>query len=159
LDSTPRTKALYIIVALYTCFAVSELDRTAPILFWIAFVLYLTMIQAQSRLFAPIRKLGEVFLESKPIQRLGKLSYSTYLVHAPIIQLLVVLLARMHTAYHSVVALVAVTTIPLTLLATYLLHHFVEMPAIAYAKDRFAKSPTKKAKLDGSTTHGLMRDL
>jgi peptidoglycan/LPS O-acetylase OafA/YrhL len=74
---------------------------------------------------------------------LGKISYSTYLIHYPILWLAKALVAcvALHANPFAVgLALFAITT-PVTLCASALLYHFVEKPGIDFGR-RLFKNPT-----------------
>ena len=79
---------------------------------------------------------------SKAAIYLGKRSYSTYLVHAPIIDALVYLcITRFGFGMSPTVLCALIATPVLTLLASVLLFRYVEAPAIAFGKGLFAAKP------------------
>lgn len=97
-----------------------------------AFVLILT-----TRLFAEAR---EVF-SSRPFRFLGRISYSLYLIHFPLIcsvatGLFLVLLP--HLGYAATISLIFVVMVPVVLAAAFLFTRLVDEPSIRLA-DRFAR--------------------
>ena len=73
-------------------------------------------------------------LDGKVALWFGARSYSTYLVHVPIIQGLICLCAVIGFDYALTVAFTAILTPPAVLLASDLLHRLVEKPGIALGR-------------------------
>jgi peptidoglycan/LPS O-acetylase OafA/YrhL len=85
-----------------------------------------------SRILAGVRRL----LLLTPLQSLGKISYPLYLVHWPVIVLLLRLLLHLQPQLTKAMSVGQLTCIglPLTLLIATLLHRFVELPGMALGK-------------------------
>jgi peptidoglycan/LPS O-acetylase OafA/YrhL len=78
----------------------------------------------------------------RSLVRLGEISYSTYLVHWPVIMTIDALLVPLSWNRSIRVGVIAVLTIPSVLLASYLLHRFVELPGIELGKRLTSKKQT-----------------
>jgi len=68
------------------------------------------------------------FLETPLFARLGRISYSTYLIHFPILRLAVALTALWTTSIWGLAALSLFVYVPLTLLVAYAFHVRFELP-------------------------------
>ena len=73
---------------------------------------------------------------------LGKISYSTYLIHYPILWLAKALVACVapHASPFVVALVLFALTTPATLCASALLYHFVEKPGIDFGRRLFKNS-------------------
>ena len=63
-------------------------------------------------------------LSVEPFHYLGRISYSLYLIHSPIILAMAYLLAGMLPMW-----IIAIGSLPLVLIASVLTHHLIEIPA------------------------------
>ena len=114
------------------------LTRSVPVTIW-GFVMALILANADS----PVASKMKSLLNRPSLLFLGKISYSTYLIHYPILwvgKALVACLARHANSFVVALALFALT-IPATLCASALLYHFVEKPGIDFGR-RLFKNPT-----------------
>ncbi len=110
----------------------------APLLTWVGVVLAMTGVMApitdklRSR---PLLRLWET------LEELGLQSYSTYLVHLPIIQLTIYFGAMFSLNVWVIVALVLVVGLSATAICSRLLYQYVERPAMQYASRTFNGLP------------------
>jgi peptidoglycan/LPS O-acetylase OafA/YrhL len=106
----------------------------APVVIWAGIVL------AMIGVMAPLAEK----LRARPLQRVwetletaGLHSYSTYLVHVPLIQLAIYFGVLLGLNVWGIVALVLVVGLPATAVCSRLLYRHVEQPAMRYAKRTF----------------------
>jgi peptidoglycan/LPS O-acetylase OafA/YrhL len=114
------------------------LTRSVPVTIW-GFVMALILANADS----PVASKMKSLLNRPSLLFLGKISYSTYLIHYPILwvgKALVACVARHANSFVVALALFALA-IPATLCASALLYHFVEKPGIDFGR-RLFKNPT-----------------
>ena len=111
-----------------------------PYVFWAAFVIWLRTVRHASD-HPPSRILDAAF-NSKTAHYLGARSYSTYLIHEPIIHTVVFLcIKRFALSLWPTVAVTLILTVATTLAASVVLYRFVEAPAIAFGKRIFKETP------------------
>jgi peptidoglycan/LPS O-acetylase OafA/YrhL len=113
---------------------------SVPATIW-GFAMALILANGHSPVVARMRSL----LNRPSLLFLGKVSYSTYLIHYPILWLgkaLVACVAPHANPFVVALALFALAT-PATLSASALLYHFVEKPGIDFGRELF-KNPTPK---------------
>ena len=67
--------------------------------------------------------------ETRPMRKVGQISYSVYLVHLPILLLITPLVINANTPWQNLAA-VLITVIPLSLLGGELGHRLIEKPTI-----------------------------
>ncbi len=109
-----------------------------PFFFWIAFVVWLRVENATDAVSRGIDRFADLALNSKIPRFLGKRSYSTYLVHEPIIHTVVfVCIRKLALGIAPTVGIVFVTVPIITLGASVLLYKYVEAPGIAFGKRLF----------------------
>lgn len=84
-------------------------------------------------------------LNSKPLLFLGKISYSLYLVHIPVMMILKVLLVSFVPDW-LVFILVPIVSIPIS----YLSYKFIELPSINFGKKMIIKLENSPYKVSGS---------
>ncbi len=72
---------------------------------------------------------------------LGEISYSTYLVHWPLLLVINVMVARSWSQPFRA-AMIGILTVPTVLGASYLLHRYVELPGIALGRRLTSKKQT-----------------
>jgi len=114
------------------------LTRWLPVTIW-GVALALILGNSNSPLVSKMKSL----LNRPSLLFLGEISYSTYLIHYPILWLakaLVACVAPHANPFVVALALFALTT-PATLCASALLYHFVEKPGIDFGR-RLFKNPT-----------------
>ena len=112
------------------------LTRSVPVTIW-GFVMALILANADS----PVASKMKSLLNRPSLLFLGKISYSTYLIHYPILWVGKALVAcvALHASPPLVaLALFALTT-PATLGISTLLYHFVEKPGIDFGRRLFKK--------------------
>lgn len=115
------------------------LDAALPIILWAIFFAYLCLERSDLVIARKARAGADFLFKSSVAQSLGARSYSTYMVHVPIIQILVVAVASIGgISLATEVCVVAILSIPLTLAASFLLYTYIEVPIHAYGKKRFA---------------------
>lgn len=101
----------------------------APVLFWIAFVVFLVRPATQD-LFADrfAAGAGKALFASWLPTMLGARSYSVYVLHMPILQFLLYFLPLHALTQRQAFALLAPSTVIATLIASELMYRFVERP-------------------------------
>lgn len=109
-----------------------------PFVFWAAFVAWMRLDQPTDALSTGIGRALDRALDSRTAHFLGMRSYSTYLIHEPIIHALVYGCIRMFSLgmWQTIMATLILAP-ALTLLASVALYRAVEAPAIAYGKRLF----------------------
>ncbi len=113
-----------------------------PFVFWAAFVAWMRLDRPADALSTRIDRGFHHAFDSAPARFLGLRSYSTYLIHEPIIHALVYLCIRTFSLGMWRTVLVTLVLVPaLTLLASIALYRAVEAPAIAYGKRLFNEAP------------------
>jgi peptidoglycan/LPS O-acetylase OafA/YrhL len=109
-----------------------------PFFFWLAFITWLRVEHASDPISCGIHRFADVVLNSKLARYLGTRSYSTYLVHEPIIHSVVYVCIRKFALGIAPTVAVTFVTVPImTLGASILLYRYVESPCIAYGKRLF----------------------
>lgn len=113
----------------------------APFVIWAAFVAWLRTAPAVSRTCSPVDLVLNAAFNSKIARYLGTRSYSTYLIHEPIIHAVVFLCIKYFAL--GLVPTLFITlpvTFASTLVASAVLYRVVEAPAIALGKRLFTSS-------------------
>jgi peptidoglycan/LPS O-acetylase OafA/YrhL len=126
-----------------------------PFLLWAAFIAWLKLDAPTDACSAQVdRWLGLAF-NSTPARYLGIRSYSTYLIHEPIINILVYLCVRpLGLGMWSTTLIAIVLTPLLTAAASVALYRYIEAPAIAFGKRAFADSAPAPAAQLPHAAHG-----
>jgi peptidoglycan/LPS O-acetylase OafA/YrhL len=113
-----------------------------PFVAWAGFVMWLRTIPATSQSGNRFGVAFNAAFNSKTAHYLGTRSYSTYLIHEPIIETLVFLcIKRFALGLLPTIFVTLLFAIPLTLIASMALYRLVEAPAIAYGKRLFNEVP------------------
>ncbi len=137
LPQVARYPTTLVILLLCVTFNVEHLR---PLVLWGAFVAWWLLKIPSGETGGSIHEYGKRLFENNVINRLGKWSFATYLVHVPIIQLIIFVDVKYcKLGVWPTFAWVAALTLPLTLLASYLLYRYVEMPAIDLGKSIWAR--------------------
>src|ERR1700761_4135915 len=108
-----------------------------PVEIWLVFF-------AVSRLQGRVAALGQAFralFESRVIRHLGEASYSTYLVHVPLLQLAMAVAVHLALAPATATLFVAVSTLLSTWAVSQLTWRFVELPFIERGKRLRSEQP------------------
>jgi peptidoglycan/LPS O-acetylase OafA/YrhL len=109
-----------------------------PFFLWLAFIIWLRVEHATDPVSRGIDRFADIALNSKVIRYLGTRSYSTYLVHEPIIHIVVYLCIKKFALGIAPTVAVTFVTVPImTLGAAILLYKYVESPFIAFGKRLF----------------------
>jgi peptidoglycan/LPS O-acetylase OafA/YrhL len=109
-----------------------------PFVFWFAFVACMHTERPVDGPGAWVARSFHRAFNSKPAVFLGKRSYSTYLVHEPIINVIVYICITRFALGMWLTVLCALIAVPLlTVLASVFLFRFVEAPAISFGKGLF----------------------
>lgn len=122
---------------------------TSPILIWAAFVCIMLLNEEASDLASRgARWTFAKAFDSRLVRWLGERSYATYLIHMPIVQLVTwVCVTQLGMGLVQTGATAVLVAVPGTLIASTLLHRYVELPAIQWGR-RMAwlrSSPTPEA--------------
>jgi peptidoglycan/LPS O-acetylase OafA/YrhL len=109
-----------------------------PFVFWLAFLAWMRLDAPADVLSKRIDRVLHLAFNSAPAQFLGARSYSTYLIHEPIIHVVVYVCVK-HVALGQLQTIAATLVLApaLTLLASLVLYRYVEAPAIAFGKRLF----------------------
>jgi peptidoglycan/LPS O-acetylase OafA/YrhL len=108
-----------------------------PFIVWAAFVAFLRL-EKQPWSNGPL-----IRLSSSALGKLGQWSYSTYLVHVPVIQVILFFAVKVWAlGPQPTLYAVLLLTIPMTVLSSFVLYRYVEEPAIALGKRMFTPLPS-----------------
>lgn len=144
-----RNGVLSIAIVLGVGFITLSFASFASITLWVmlAFIFKLNG-KLNQPLLAKILELSNTPLRNKVLIRLGVLSYSTYMIHILVIDL--VLIAAKKTGYlgSDLVALFVVLSIVLTYLISSLIHRYIEMPFIEVGKKIAASVYSRELKCE-----------
>jgi peptidoglycan/LPS O-acetylase OafA/YrhL len=137
-EKLPRL-AVYPLVAVIIAMGLVALAHAmAPFVFWMAFVAWLKLYQPADAVSIGINRWLNRAFNSPPAQFLGARSYSTYLIHEPIIHLIMyVCIKDLALGLWQTASFALMLTPPLTLLSSVFLYRYVEAPAIACGKKLF----------------------
>jgi peptidoglycan/LPS O-acetylase OafA/YrhL len=120
--------------------------RLVPFFMWIAFIIWLRVEHATDEVSRGIDRCVDVALNSKVARYLGTRSYSTYLVHEPIIHIVVyVCIKQFALGIAATVGVMFITVPIITLGASILLYRYIEAPGIAFGKRLFNDPDTAGA--------------
>ena len=109
-----------------------------PFIFWIAFVAWMRTERAADSRGVGVERCFDLAFNSRAAIYLGKRSYSTYLIHGPIIYAIgYVCIVRFALGMWQTILCTSIAAPLLTLLASLLLFRYVEAPAIAFGKGLF----------------------
>jgi peptidoglycan/LPS O-acetylase OafA/YrhL len=109
-----------------------------PFFFWLTFITWLRVENATDPVSRAIDRFADVALNSKIVRYLGTRSYSTYLVHEPIIHVVVYLCIKKFALGIGPTVAITFATVPImTLGAAIFLYKYVEAPGIALGKRLF----------------------
>lgn len=113
-----------------------------PFVVWGAFIAWMKLDRPVGRISILIKRLLDYAFDSAPMRYLGERSYSTYLVHYPMIHVISFVAIKLFTLGMWPTVLLALILTPLlTLLVSIVLYKYVEAPAIAYGKKLFNEPP------------------
>ena len=102
---------------------------------WLVFLAAALVASRGGRLGEPVRRVFQVLFESRLASHLGRASYSTYLVHFPLMQIAMYLAVRVLSLAPPAAAMfVALSTLVSTWVVSQLTWRFVELPFIAQGK-------------------------
>jgi peptidoglycan/LPS O-acetylase OafA/YrhL len=126
-----------------------------PLFIWVAFIIWLRVEQASDPISRGIDRVANVALNSRIARYLGTRSYSTYLVHEPIINIIVYVCIRKYALGIGPTLAVIFITVPIvTLGASILLYRYVEAPCIAFGKRLFNDPDAAGAQESGAQGAG-----
>ncbi|MDI1260905.1 acyltransferase [Aquabacterium sp.] len=116
---------------------------TTPILVWAAFVCMMLLNDSASDPVSQGARWTFAQVFSSPVSRwLGDRSYATYLIHMPIVQLVTwVCVTQFGMGLAPTAATVVLVVVPSTLVASALLHRYVELPAIHWGRRPNRQAP------------------
>ncbi len=145
LPKLPRLTAYPLTALLLAAALVLISHDLFPFVFWFAFVAWMRLEPSAGPAASWLRWPDAAF--DSPLARfLGARSYSTYLVHEPLIHAVVYFCIKSFGMGMWPTVLVTVSAVPaLTLLASALLYRWVEAPGIAYGRRLFAPHPAAVA--------------
>ena len=98
------------------------------------------------------RPIGHIVASNSFCIYLGQISYSTYLIHIPLLTLTLGMAGSLGWHSQPVAILVGTGTIPLIFLASALLYRFVELPGIRYGR-RIASNIKKAPEIGPIAVH------
>jgi peptidoglycan/LPS O-acetylase OafA/YrhL len=117
-----------------------------PFFLWIAFIIWLRVEHPRDAVSRGIDRCLDVAFNSKVVRYLGTRSYSTYLVHEPIIHIVVyVCIKKFALGIAPTVGVTFITVPIMTLCASIMLYKYVEAPFIAFGKRLFNDPDTAGA--------------
>jgi peptidoglycan/LPS O-acetylase OafA/YrhL len=115
-----------------------------------AFLVYVRL--GTPGVFGGLARSAVKVLSLAPLCNLGRISYSVYLVHFPILRLLVALGAKTSLPFSAQVVLAVVVFVPLTVAFAYLFHLKIERPFQDRAPSLPAKQPEGTMKLQAAAS-------
>lgn len=114
--------------------------KTIPFIIFMFLIIYILVDQPQDMIGKRIEKTMNILLDSKIAHYLGKISYSTYLVHAPVLQLLIYALATYsNLSLIQTVGVLCLTLPIITFICSALLNRYVEQPFINLGRKLFSQ--------------------
>lgn len=117
---------------------------------WLAMVAYMLMQAPADRVSQVVDRVLHALLDSRIAIWLGQRSYTTYLIHFPLIQAIVWACARARLGYWPSVGVLAVGTVALTLIASAVIHRWIERPGIALGKTLWSRPPRVRSSPTGA---------
>ncbi len=131
-----------------------------PFFLWSVFIIWLRVEHPSDAVSRCIDRCLDASFNSNVARYLGTRSYSTYLVHEPIIHILVyVCVKQFALGIAATVGVVFITVPIITLAASILLYKYVEAPCIAFGKRLFNDSDTAaKWRPHGDSNPGSHRE-
>lgn len=114
--------------------------KTIPFIIFLVLIIYVLVENPKDVMGQKIEAFMNLALDSKVARYMGKISYSTYLVHAPLLQIIVYLLATYTDI--SLIGTVGVlcVTLPIsTFICSVLLNKYIEQPFINLGRKLFSK--------------------
>ena len=144
-DKLPRLQAYPLALILIAIGASAYGYKTFPFILFSILVIYTLVDSPLKKPDVYIEKIMHAALDSRIAKYLGKISYSTYLIHAPIIQFSIYLLCSYTELSLTETALVLCVIVPpLTLAASSLINKVVEQPFIDFGRRVFSKKQPQK---------------
>lgn len=125
--------AAFVLIAAFT--------KSLPLVLWLAVLALHLLLARQERLW--VFRLAGWALNAPVAQWAGRISYSTYLCHGPVICAVLLVLHQLRPHWPPALLLGALlaTCVPLILLISHLLFHYVETPFNMLAKQLAARVP------------------
>jgi peptidoglycan/LPS O-acetylase OafA/YrhL len=109
-----------------------------PFYTWVIFVIWMRMDSTTDRVSAAIKKGFDLLLDSRLARQLGNMSYPIYLVHMPVIQLLMyVCISELHMGMFDTCLAVFAAGPLLILIIACAMHVWVEKPFIRFGRSLF----------------------
>lgn len=141
-EKLPRLAVYPLVAVIIAMGFVTLAHAMSPFVFWMAFVAWLKLHQPADAVSIGINRWLNRAFNSAPAQFLGARSYSTYLIHEPIIHLIMyVCIHDFALGMWQTASFALILTPALTLLSSVFLYRYVEAPAIAYGKTLFRNIP------------------
>ena len=156
-DKSRRTAAyaLNLCVMSIACVSLTRFELQ-PVVIWFGFI-FLTSAD-----WLPVQTLVSRPFAAKisnMLDRLGKCSYSTYLVHVPVIQLAIYISVSIFgLGMWGTAGFVLMFSTPVILAFSSLLYDYVERPAIAYGKGHGVSGPLPGLARAAARRHGISAD-
>ena len=124
---------------------------TSPILIWATFVCMMLLNEESSDLVSrAARWIFAKAFDSRLVRWLGDRSYATYLIHMPIVQLVTwVCVTQLGMGLVPTAETVVLVAVPGILIASMLLHRYVELPAIQWGRQPSQLEAVKPTPLPG----------
>jgi peptidoglycan/LPS O-acetylase OafA/YrhL len=142
----PRPSRFPIVGALIAIGLCLVTDRVVPVAIWAIFVAWMLVQHPADAWTRAVDRTFSALFDSRAANYVGELSYSIYLVHLPILYALMYACVRgFELGPQPTFFIALLLTPPLTLLASALLHRYVEAPAIAYGRTLFKSAPRPAA--------------
>jgi peptidoglycan/LPS O-acetylase OafA/YrhL len=136
----PEITIYPVAAAIVGSLAVTLSAELIPFFAWALFIVWMRLKNTSDRASAALKSGFDLLFDSKAARLIGDMSYPIYLVHVPVIQIILCVCVQQLRMDAAHTCLTAIVFSPLvTGICAYALHIFVEKPCIKYGRTLFAR--------------------